>query len=563
MQDQRNREAAQRVWAARYRHAATGGAEADIGDTWKRVAHAVAAAEEAAAAEWEEHFLEVLTAGEFLPGGRIIAGAGTGSAQTLLNCYVSGPVDDSIGGVYDALKDGALTLQMGGGVGFDLSTLGTGLGPAPSAGSPAKLLPLWNDTAELIVGRGGRRGAMMLSLAADHPDVLEFVAAKTRRPLPRLTLAIQVSDGLVAAVRGDRDWPLRAAAGASAGRRLRARELWAAIATASHACGDPGVLFTDRINRDNNLHYCERLATTNPCGEAPLPAHGGCDLGSINLVALVREPFTARARLDEERLRYVAGVAVRLLDDVLDVTAYPHPQQRAAALASRRVGLGITGLADALVLLGIRYDEPAAAAAVARIGASLRDVAYEASTTLAAAKGAFPAYVAEPYLRGPFIARLPAVLRERIGRHGIRNSHLLAIAPAGSISLLAGNVSSGVEPPTAPAYRLRVWLDGPEPDTLPLENVACALWRERGHAGLPPAFVAATDVSPAAHLAIQAALQMQVDGAISKTVALPAAADVAIVQRVLDAALDSNVKGLTVFRSGTAGAPLSCRSECG
>jgi ribonucleoside-diphosphate reductase alpha chain len=339
--------------------------------------------------------------------------------------------------------------------------------------------------------------------------------------------------------------------------------LWRAIASAAHACGEPGLLFVDRINRENNLGDVEMLTTTNPCAEAPLPPYGACCLGSVNVLKFVRAPYAANAHLDLERIDAVVSTAVRLLDNVLDCTLYPLPEQRATALATRRIGLGITGLADALTMLGLRYGTAAALECASALLRRIRDAAYAASCALAREKGSFPSLRPAAYLDRPFISRLPAALRDEIRRHGVRNSHLLAIAPAGSISLLAGNVSSGIEPPAGERYQLTLSF-GPSAGTpLPVENLACQEWRAGGRAGLPPAFVAAAQVPPQAQLALQSELQRYVDGAISKTVALPRSAAVGAVERLYTAALRSQVKGVTVFRRGAQRAPMECSvSDC-
>jgi len=571
---------ARHVWEERYRH---GGAnEASVQATWRRVAGALAAVEPADQAGWQARFDALLQDFAFLPGGRILAGAGTGKRATLFNCFVMGTIEDSVPGIFRALEEGAITMQQGGGVGYDFSTLRPHGTRAETSGTiasgPVSFMDVWDAMCATIQSTGARRGAMMATLCCDHPDIIGFIDAK-RRPerLRRFNLSVQVTDAFMQAVAADapwqlvfpaaslrgageavmRDWP--GAAGPVACRVLRtlpARLLWERLLQASYASGEPGVLFIDRINRMNNLGYCERISATNPCGEVPLPPYGACDLGSINLARLVRDPFTPGARLETERAVALAGIAVRLLDNVIDASIFPLPQQRVAVRRARRIGLGVTGLADALLMLGLRYDQPAARDVAAEAMRAVCHAAYRASIALAAEKGAFPGFVRDAYLAAPFIRALPDDIRDGIARDGIRNSHLLAIAPTGTISLLAGNVSSGIEPIFA-AEASRTVLDARgAPRQFTVTDAAVRLWRAGQPTGLgravPPAMMSAADVSPAAHLAMQAALQPYVDNAISKTINLPAAVDFAAFAGVYAQAYALGLKGCTAFRPGAA-----------
>ncbi|MCW3475254.1 adenosylcobalamin-dependent ribonucleoside-diphosphate reductase [Limobrevibacterium gyesilva] len=471
---------ARHVWETRYRAGAP--AELSVAATWRRVAHALAQVEPADRDVWEGRFLEILQDFRFLPGGRIQAGAGTHRQATLFNCFVMGIIEDSIPGIFQALREGAVTMQQGGGVGYDFSTLRPRGARARAAGSiasgPVSFMDVWDAMCATIQSTGARRGAMMATLRCDHPDIAEFIDAK-RAPgrLRHFNLSVQVTDALMHAVARDEEWKLvfpaaaldedgdsvvrewpghAAAVGCRILRRVRARELWHSLLRASYDTGEPGVLFIDRINRLNNLAYCERISATNPCGEVPLPPYGACDLGAINLTRLIRDPFTPQARLDTQRVADIAATAVRLLDNVIDASIFPLPQQRQAVLRARRIGLGITGLADALVMLGLRYGSEAALAFAETTMRAICHAAYRQSVAIAREKGSFPAFARAAYLQSPFIEALPADIRDDIARDGIRNSHLLSIAPTGTISLLAGNVSSGIEPVFAPDHRRMV-----------------------------------------------------------------------------------------------------------
>jgi ribonucleoside-diphosphate reductase alpha chain len=563
------------VWEHKYRGADARENDANIGATWARVARALAAVE-ADAGGWEERFAGLLQGFRFLPGGRILAGAGTDRQTTLHNCFVMGSVKDSLDGIFDALKEGALTMQQGGGVGYDFSTLRPRGAAARSHGvvasGPVSFMRIWDSMCATLLSTGYRRGAMMGTLRCDHPDIEEFIDAK-RDPqqLRNFNLSVLVTDDFMQAVDADADWPLvfpaaesgmataallqRSWPGYSVAvpcrvyRHVRARDLWERLLRASFACAEPGVLFIDRINADNNLGYRERISATNPCGEVPLPPYGSCDLGSLNLVHFVRQPFEHGAAVDWSELEAATAVAVRLLDNVVDVSRYPLEAQAAEARGSRRIGLGITGLADALIMLGLNYDSDSAREVAAEILRCMRDAAYQASIDLAQEKGPFPHLDKTPYLHSTFIQRLPAGLRDAIARHGIRNSHLLAIAPAGSISLLANNVSNGLEPAYGYEYRRKLRLPDGSFAEYRVSDYAWRHYRQRQPSGpLPDVFVEAPSLPPPAHLQMQAALQPFVDNAISKTINIPAGSSYADYSTIYLDAYRLGLKGCTTFR---------------
>ena len=542
---------ARQVWETRYRAPS----EASVLASWRRVAAALAAVERDPA--WEARFLDILRDFQFLPGGRILAGAGTSHDVTLCNCFVMGPIEDSIPGIFRALEEGALTMQRGGGVGYDFSTLRPHGARSDAtngiASGPVSFMDVWDAACATIQSTGARRGAMMATLACDHPDIGRFIDAK-RQPgrLRRFNLSVLVSDAFMRAVERDEAWPLAFPTGRVV-RRVQARALWRRLLRASYDTGEPGVLFIDRINRLNNLWYCERISATNPCGEVPLPPYGACVLGSINLARLVRDPFTREARLDIDRVAAIAATAVRFLDDAIEVSRYPLQQQRETARRARRVGLGITGLADALIMLGLRYGSDASLELAAEAMRTTCHAAYRASVALAAEKGCFPAFVRAPYLDAPFVRGLPDDIRDGIARSGIRNSHLLAIAPTGTISLLAGNVSSGIEPVFAADFQRTVL--GPAGERrFALTDQAVARWRELHDqaSGAPAALVTAEELPIEAHLAMQAALQRHVDNSISKTIAVPADMSFEAFAPLYTLAYEMGLKGCTAFRSGSA-----------
>jgi ribonucleoside-diphosphate reductase alpha chain len=566
----------QHVWKAKYRYVSPSAREQTVADSWRRIARALARVEPEDAKSWDDRFFAILSDFKFVPGGRIQAGAGTGRNVTLFNCFVMGTIEDSIPSIFRVLLESAVTMQHGGGIGCDFSTLRPKGMRARSAGTtasgPVSFMRVWDAMCGTILSTGARRGAMMATLRCDHPDIDEFIRVKQQPgELRRFNLSVLVTDAFMAAARDDEEWPLVFPAAAIDGdgptvlrewsgfvtevpcrivRIVRARELWQSILSAAYDCAEPGVLFIDRINKLNNLWYCERISSTNPCSEIPLPPYGACDLGSINLTRLVDQPFTPNARLNAEAIADTVRVAVRLLDNVIDVSRFPLPAQAENAQATRRIGLGITGLADALIMLGLTYGGDRSLALAAETMELICHTAYRASIALAAEKGAFPLFERDKYLRGPFIRTLPTDIQKAIGEGGIRNSHLIAIAPTGTISLLAGNVSSGLEPVFASSYKRKVLNADGKPEEFALTDYALGLWRSKfgREDGLPDAFVSAGELVVDAHLAMQAALQPFVDHSISKTINVPANCPFSDFRKIYDLAYDKGLKGCTVFR---------------
>lgn len=547
--------------------------ETSIAEVQQRVARALASVE-TDPLHWEPVFLQTLQHG-FIPGGRINAAAGTGLQTTLINCFVQ-PVADSISGsvdgrpgIYVALQEAAETMRRGGGVGYDFSALRPKGALVKSTGSsasgPVSYMRIFDASCETVESAGSRRGAQMAVLRVDHPDIIEFIRAKRDGSLRNFNLSVGISDAFMQAVQTDADWALVHGAQPGAnwnnaalradGRWLyttvRARELWQLLMQSTYDFAEPGVLFLDRINADNNLHYCETLQATNPCGEQPLPDYGCCCLGSINLCALVQQPFTAKAHLAYERLPELVANAVRMLDNVLDLTHWPLPQQRQEALRKRRIGLGFTGLGDALLMLGQSYGSEQACQTAAQMAQTLRDAAYRASVQLAQEKGAFPLFQAEAYLSGTsFATRLPPELQTAIRQHGLRNSHLLCVAPAGTISLaFADNVSNGIEPVFAWQTRRRKRETGEVWREYLVEDHAYRCYRHLfGQQTLPPYFVTALDLSAQQHLNLVAAVAPYVDAAISKTVNVAADYPFEDFQQLYWRAWESGLKGLTTYR---------------
>ncbi len=582
------------VWNAkyRYRHGETN-YDFSIQDTWRRVAKAAAQAEEQDQEAWEQRFYAILEDFKFLPGGRILAGAGTAHDVTLMNCFVMGTIEDSIEGIFEALKEGALTMQQGGGVGYDFSSLRPrGLSAhrvGTIASGPVSFMKVWDRMCATLLATGNRRGAMMATLRCDHPDIEAFIEAK-RNPaeLRHFNLSVLVSDDFLRAAELGEPWPLVFPATAFAEsnsadsvmrpwpgyghnetvlcrivKTVNAKQLWHKMLHAAYDVAEPGVLFIDRINRRNNLWYQEAITATNPCGEIPLPPYGACDLGSLNLTQFIRKPFSREASIDFDALAAVAATATRFLDNVIDTTHYPLAQQRTAAQYSRRIGLGITGLADALLMLGIRYGTDASIQLAADVMKTICYQAYQSSIALAREKRPFPGFDKGKYLTGEFVEKLPAELRNSIAADGIRNSHLTAIAPAGTISLLAGNISSGIEPIYSFEHDRRMREPGGGEKTLHLVDYAWQLWRQKHPNETPaPYCVEALEVKPEEQLRLEAAMQPYVDHAISKTINIPEQYSFDAFQSLYQKAYELGLKGCTVFRANpTTGSILRAKGE--
>jgi ribonucleoside-diphosphate reductase alpha chain len=556
----------QEIWDMKYRLKAADGTvrERTVADTWARVARAAAKAEPKATRRlWAERFALAMADFAFLPAGRILAGAGTRRSVTLFNCFVLGRIDDDLSAIFENVKEAALTMQQGGGIGHDFSTLRPRGALVKSIGAdasgPVSFMEVWDAMCRTIMSAGARRGAMMATLRCDHPDIEAFIAAKSDPVrLRNFNLSVLVTDAFIKAVREDAAWDLVFAG--KVYRTVPARALWDRIMRATYDYAEPGVVFIDRINAENNLAYCEEISATNPCGEQPLPAYGACLLGSINLARLVDKPFTPEAQLAVARLDSLVRLAVRFLDDIIDVSNYPLLPQKKEALAKRRIGLGVTGLADALIMCGARYGTPPAIALAEQWLAALNVSAYTATAELAQEKGAFPLYNAERFLTAPNVAKLPAGVRGQIAQFGARNGLLTSIAPTGTISLLAGNVSSGIEPVFDFRHERRVLQRDGSARRETVEDYAYALFRARFGANAPlgDAFVTAEELTPRAHLEMQAALQRHVDSSISKTINCPPDIGFDAFKDVYLDAYDLGLKGCTTYRpNAVTGAVLT------
>ena len=558
---------AEQIWDMKYRFKGADGTakDATVEDTWRRIARDLAQVESKADV-WEDKFFNALEDFKSLPAGRITAGAGTARRVTLFNCFVMGTVPGSMSGIFDMLKEAALTMQQGGGIGYDFSTIrprgADVLGVSADASGPLSFMDVWDAMCRTIMSAGSRRGAMMATMRCDHPDVEDFISAKSDPARLRMfNMSVLVTDPFMEAVKADGSWDL--VFGGKVYKTVQARDLWNSIMQATYSYAEPGVIFIDRINAANNLNYCETIAATNPCGEQPLPPYGACLLGSINLARLVAQPFDEAAHLDQDAMSELVATAVRMMDNVVDVSNFPLPEQAAEAQNKRRIGLGVTGLAAALLMVGLRYGSDEAAAQTEAWLKAIARAAYLASVDLAKEKGAFPLFDAEKFLASGTMQAMDDDVRDAIREHGIRNALLTSIAPTGTISLYAGNVSSGIEPVFAYAYTRKVLQKDGSRTEEEVVDYAVQMWRElKGDAPLPDYFVNAQTLPPADHVKMQAAAQKWIDSSISKTINCPEDISFDDFKDVYMQAWDLGCKGCTTYRpNDVTGSVLSVSSE--
>ena len=557
----------QQIWDMKYRLKDQNGTflEQTVQDTWRRIAKALSEVE-TEPKKWETIFYNALTDFKFLPAGRITAGSGTKRNVTLFNCFVMGVIPDSMSGIFDMLKEAALTMQQGGGIGYDFSTIrpkGSFVkGIAADASGPVSFMDVWDSMCRTIMSAGSRRGAMMATMRCDHPDIEEFIAAKSdSQKLRMFNLSVLVTDAFMDAVKKGEDWKL--IYNNKVYSVIKAADLWDQIMRATYNFAEPGVIFIDRINATNNLSYCETITATNPCGEQPLPPYGACLLGSINLAKLVEQPFDKNAYLDVSQLEDLVSTAVRMMDNVIEVSQFPLEAQKLEAKNKRRIGLGVTGLADALLMVGLRYGSDEAVKKTEKWMKTIALSAYKASINLAEEKGAFPLFDPEKFIVSGKMIQMDEDVKQAVHKFGIRNALLTSIAPTGTISLYAGNVSSGIEPVFAYSYKRKVLQNDGSHVEEEVVDYAVQLWRDKfGDAPLPDFFVSAQNLTPADHVKMQAAAQKWVDSSISKTINCPEDISFDDFKEVYIQAYDTGCKGCTTYRPNeVTGSVLSAASE--
>jgi ribonucleoside-diphosphate reductase alpha chain len=529
---------------------------------WQRVARELASVEvnEMKRAEWTEKFYWLLDDFKFVPGGRILFGAGQSRRSTLLNCYFFKIREDSIEGIFDWCKEAARTYSFGGGVGTDISLLrprGTPVNNSAifSSGSVSFMELLSTTTG--TIGQAGRRGALMITLRVDHPDIFDFInVKKDLKKVNYANISVKITDEFMNAVEKDAEFTLRFQnEKVNFQRTVRARDVWNQLVKAAWQSDEPGLIFWDTIKRDSTTEYNGMAVEgVNPCSEQTLENYGCCCLGSINLSGFVKDAFTDRASIDWSGLKTAAQYATRFLDNVLDYNAdkHPLPQQKTASLWSRRVGVGTTGLGDMLIKLGMKYDDEATVEFVDSLFERIKNIIYDYSTDLAVEKGPAPAFDAEKHLAQPFIQRLDAKVKEKIRAQGIRNSALTTVPPVGSGSIFVGS-SSGVEPVFALYYtrRSKSLSEGEFKVWHPLVKEYMRVFRITDENSLPACFVTAHQIKPEMRVRMQAAIQKHIDTAISSTVNLPQDISTEEVEKIYFLAWKLGCKGITVYREGS------------
>ena len=564
------------VWANKYRY----GEEKNLKETLSRVADGVYVNDP----EYRDTMEAYMHKGLFMPGGRIIAGAGTAKQVTLLNCYVNETVGDSMQGIHKALGNVMFTLQQGGGIGTDFSTLRPRhaelkrTGKGSSASGPIPFMMQWDATSKTVRSAGDRRGAMMGTISDTHPDLLDFIDVKSGSGLlEQMNISVLVSDAFIEAVKKGQKWDLFFSVPPVEARPPElsyrdfvdtdgvyqyiysshdAQDIWDAIMRATYVHAEPGVIFIDRVNELNNLYYCEDIRSTNPCGEQPLPPHGACNLGAINLARFVLNPFTAQASINYDLLEEVVSAAVRFLDNVLDVALYPLPEQKEEAINKRRIGLGISGLADVFVQMGVVYGSDESVALVDDIMEIITNETYQQSALLADWRGTFPLYNGEAFLKSDMYSKLFSTTQLLVGHHGMRNGVTMTIAPTGTTSLIFGNISSGLEPTFAHSYNRKIFSSNNEHEAETYEEIASYsldLYRyfmeeKIAAEDLPGYFKTTQDLDVNAHLNILAVCQKWVDASISKTINIPTEYTFEEFKDVYMDAYDRGCKGCTTYR---------------
>lgn len=540
------------IWDLKYRLKAFDGfpLEHSIEDTWRRVAKSVASVERNKK-YWEQKYFNAFTDFKLIPAGRISAGAGTKRNVTLINTFVMGIIPDNLEGIFDSLKESALTLRQGGGIGCDFSTIrpaGSEIKGVESASNgPIPFMDLWDEMCGAIISAGVRRGAMMAMLRCDHPDIEKFIIVKQKPGrLCKFNLSVLITDKFMEAVEKDNNWDF--VFNGKVYKTISAKSLWDKIMMMSYEYSEPGVIFIDVINRLNNLHYCEYIIGTNSCGEQLLPPYGSCPLACINLSRLVDNPFQRNAKLNLEKLANLTSLGIRMLDDVLDITRYPLPMQEQESFSKRRVGLGITGLADALVMCGVRYGSEKALRLTEEWMKTFQETSYMYSAELAKERGCFPLYN-EEFLKGKQAQNLPLKARKKIIKYKIRNAVLNSIPPTGTTSLYAGNISSGIEPIYSLTVSRKILLPDGTHKEMNIDDFAFELFKSKKHTRkVPDHFVTSADLTPTEHIKMQAIAQKYVDSSISKTINCPKDISFEAFKDIYFQAYKSGCKGCTTYR---------------
>ncbi len=541
------------IWDLKYRLKSFSGnpLENSIEDTWWRVARTIASVEKDKK-YWQQEYYNAFTDFKLIPAGRVLAGAGTKRNVTLVNTFVMGRIPDNLEGIFHSLKESALTLRQGGGIGCDFSTMRPAnseiRGVESSSSGPIPFMDVWNEMCDAIISGGVRRGAMIAMLRCDHPDIEKFIIVKQKPGrLCKFNLSVLVTDKFMKAVKMDDKWDL--VFNERIYKTISAKSLWDKIMMTSYQYSEPGVIFIDVINRLNNLHYCEYIIGTNSCGEQVLPPYGSCPLACINLSRLVDNPFQRNAKINLKYLTSLTSLGIRMLDNILDITKYPLSVQKQEAQSKRRVGLGITGLADALVMCGMHYGSDKALRWTEELMSIFQEISYSSSAELSKQRGCFPLYD-KKFLEGKQAQNLSLNTRKKIRKYKIRNAVLNSIPPTGTTSLYAGNISSGIEPIYSLTVTRKILLPDGTNKEIKLDDFAFELFKIKEHTRkAPDHFITSAHLTTTEHLKMQSIVQKYVDSSISKTINCPKDISFEAFKNVYFQAYKSGCKGCTTFRS--------------
>lgn len=526
-----------------------------IEDTWNRIATSLSSVE-TDKKYWHRQFYNALEDFKLIPAGRIIAGAGTNRNVTLINTFLMGKIQDDLHEIFKSLSESGQTMRQGGGIGCDFSSVrprGIEIkGVGKSAAGPLPFMDMWNQMCQTITEGGVNRGAMMAMLRCDHPDIEEFIESKKKNNrLNRFNISVLVTDEFMQAVATKSKWSLKF--NQTTFKTVDASSLWDKIMETTYEYAEPGVLFIDKINSKNKLSYCETIEGTNSCGEQPLPHYGSAPLASINLTKLIENPFTSAARLNVDLFIELISVGIRFLDNTVTISNYPLAAQKAEAQQKRRIGLGITGLADALAMCGIKYGSEESLGVVERWLSIFQEASYFASAELAESRGSFPFYKQNHFIESLHKLRLSNNIINIVEKMGMRNGTLNTIAPTGTSSLLAGNVSSGLEPIFKLSSRRRILTSVNHHDEVEIDDYAYKLYKtKRLEEKLPDFFITADKLNPDQHLSMQAVAQKYIDASISKTINCPTEISYEDFRNIYLKAYDLGCKGCTTYRANSS-----------
>ncbi|MBD3280148.1 adenosylcobalamin-dependent ribonucleoside-diphosphate reductase [Candidatus Dojkabacteria bacterium] len=548
-----NKQITEYIWKTKYRYKSPINKyeEKTIEDTWKRIAKELSSVERKRN-YWQKEFYSILEGFKFIPAGRISAGIGTNRNVTLINTFVMPSPKDSLDSILETFKETALTLRQGGGLGLDFSLIRPKgdiiKGVEAESSGPIPFMEMWDQMCSSLMQGGVRRGAMMALLRCDHPDILEFVESKNKSgKLTKFNISVLITDDFMKALKNKKKWDLKF--NGKIYKTIVSCDLWKRIMQNTYKYSEPGVIFIDQINKRSNLKYCEKIVATNSCGEQPMPEYGSSPLGSVNLTQFVENPFTKEAKFDSKKMQKVIRIAIRMLDNVISISNYPVKKQKLEANAKRRIGLGYTGVADTFAMCGLKYSSDEANDKLEELVKLLQNESYRSSAEIAKEKGSFPKYKASKYTKGYYFKLLDKEVQNDIEMYGLRNGALNCVAPTGTSSLYAGNISSGIEPIFDLEHERKILKKDGTFKYIRLEDYAYSYFnRTKKNKNIDNPFVTSNGLNPYDHLKVQAIAQRYIDGSISKTINCPANIEFDDFEEVYFSAYEAGCKGCTTYR---------------